>query len=246
MASTELIIACAALCVAVVLFIVNLLMTRSSVKRLEAAIEASKGQQDKINALITAKGMTLDGLFENITKSKTIQDKIEKALVEDTYTISNKDAIYSKASSMMMSAQSNIRAIWCLTAEAPPAWYGDIGEAKIRSGIGVTRLLNMKIPKIREAAKNLISKYGAEKNFRIYHTDQRNSELMIVDDKEALLTFPSERDNQEIGSAIYTNNPKFVEAMMIWYDHFLFNENNRVRTAEEIERIPPDFVVHQV
>ena len=220
-------------------------MLRSLDKKIGIAAETSK-QLEKINSIINAKGMTLDGLFENITKSKIIQDKIEKALVEDTYTISNKDTIYSKASSMMMSAQSNIRAIWCLPHETPPPWYGDIAEAKIRSGIGVTRLLNMKIPTIRDAAKKLIEKYGNEKNFRIYHTDQRNSELMIVDDKEALLTFPSERDTQEIGSAIYTNNPKFVEAMMIWYDQFLFNENNRVRTLEDIERIPPDYVVHKI
>lgn len=217
------------------LLIIYLQIMRNILPSLRHNLKTTNEKLDKIEAILTQKtDFTIDELFESIKTSSIVRQRIAEGLEENTYTIEGGEQIFQKALSMLQNAKKSILSIWCLPSEEPPQWYTETVEQKIKDGVQITRLMNLRNPAIRANAMELMKKYDNVKNFAIYHTDQTSSETVIVDDREAIITFPTAEQTTDINSAVYTDNQKFVNAIRAWYQQYIYTEKNRIKSVNDI------------
>ncbi|MFA5771163.1 MAG: hypothetical protein WC974_00325 [Thermoplasmata archaeon] len=219
----------------VALLIVYLQVIQKALPSLRNNLTTTNERLDRFEAVLTQKtDFTIDELFESIKTSTIIRERIAEGLEENTYTIEGGDQIFQKALSMLRDAKKSILSIWCLPSEEPPKWYSETIEEKIKEGVQITRLMNLRNPAIRANAIELMKKFYNVKNFAIYHTDQTSSETMIVDDRQAIITFPTAEQISNINSAVYTDNQKFVNAIRAWYQQYIYTEKNRIKSVNDI------------
>jgi len=199
------------------------------IKELEKRIE----RLEKI--LTDGTRLPMKDLFETVTLSKVIKERIAEGLEENTFILHGQESIYNKAMSLIQSSQQSILSIWCIPGDEPPIWYNEMVEERVKMGINLVRIMNLHIPYINEEAEKLIDKYMNISNFEMYHTEQVTSEALVVDGKYAILTFPT-ADNVRIESAIYTDNVKLVNAINTWYTDYLMTDTNRIVKHEDVEK----------
>jgi sugar-specific transcriptional regulator TrmB len=217
------------------LLMVYFYIIRNILPSLRYNLKTTNEKLDKIDAILRQKtDFTIDELFESIKTSTVIRQRIAEGLEENTYTIEGGEQIFQKALSMLRDAKKSILSIWCLPSEEPPEWYTETVEEKIKEGVQIIRLMNLRIPAIRTNAIELMKKYEHVNNFAVYHTDQTSSETMIVDDRQAIITFPTAEQISDINSAVYTDNPKFVNAIRAWYQQYIYTEKNRIKSVNDI------------
>jgi len=220
----------------IVLLGIGLLLSWLVAVRTQALMREALKEVAMIEELATEEGkFTIDSLFESIRYSRVIKERIAQGLEEQTYTITGSDNVFSKATEMLTDAQEEVLTIWVYPKEESPRFYSNNLEHQIEEDLRVVRLMNLNHPNILAEAQNLIRKFGDHEKMQIYHTRQVSSEILIVDGKQALLTFPTAK-GVEIETAIYTDNPKMVRAVRDWYDKYLLAERNHIRSAEDLER----------
>lgn len=167
--------------------------------------------------------------------------EIERETEDPSYTIIGRKNVYEKGMKMVSNATSEIRTWWCLKDEKPPIEYLELVSKKAQEKLArFYRVYNLRYTPQKDHARNLLKKLaeaGKIKEFSIRHTDQVNVEGIIVDDKEALISFPTQGAKEEVSAAIYTKHRDFVVKLSHWYDVFLFNKAKEVKTIDEIDKI---------